>query len=193
VRYRRADDVRVHLVLVVAVAIVFTGCAQTTATTHLRAGGPAPTHLPRAARAQFSPEQYETIYKAAVRALRARGWEIATCDPIVGVVTTAPVEVDMPCGESTCLAREYTSVKLGYRRVRVTVTREVWNTTVHEWREPEDRVSVESMVGAERQLLDEAIRSPAGKVVSRLDQACAAPECEPLPTACLAANEPGGI
>ena len=189
-RYRRADSPRLRTALALVAALAFTGCAgsQKQPSSFLRAVSTVPIQLPRAARAEFPPERFETVFEGAVRAVRARGYEIVSCDPVYGLVQTSPVEMDAPCGGSTCLAREYTSVKLGYRRARVTVTREVWDPTVREWRAPEDAISLAHMSREERVLLDQAIRWPSGEGASRLDEACGPGACEPSPASCGAAS-----
>jgi hypothetical protein len=181
-----------RLVLATAVAIALAGCARApTASSHLRAMEPAPVQPPRAAREPFEPERFDTIFEGAVRAVLAGGYQIATCDPVSGIVTTAPVEVDAPCGRSTCLAREFTSIKFGHRRVRVIVTREVWNATLREWRAPEDPVSLAHLETEERALIDRALRWPAGDGDSRLGEACGTAQCEAWLGACLAASGQG--
>ncbi|HEX9243933.1 MAG TPA: hypothetical protein VF875_15930 [Anaeromyxobacter sp.] len=175
-------------VLVAATAIAFTGCARVAPPpSSLHAVADVPIQLPRAARAPFAPERFDTVFEGVVRAVRARGYELVTCDPVFGLVTTASVEVDAPCGGSTCLARESTSVKLGYRRARVTVTREVWDPTLREWRVPEDPVSLANLEREERAILEQAIRGPSGSDGSRLSGSC-----ETLPSVCFAASGAAG-
>jgi hypothetical protein len=178
--------------LVAAAAIAFTGCVRApAAASHLHAMEPAPSQPPRAAREPFEPERFEIVFEGAVRAVLARGYEIVACDPVSGVVTTALVEVDAPCGRSTCLAREFTSIKLGHRRVRVTVTREVWDATVRAWRAPEDPVSLANLEREERALLERALRWPSRDDGSRLEEACGTAQCEAWLGACLAASGQG--
>jgi hypothetical protein len=182
----------VRSVAVAAIALALAGCAATREPpSHLRVVPELPPALPRAARAPFAPERFETVFAGAVRALHARGLEIASCDPVFGLVATAPVEMDAPCRGSTCLAREYATVKLGYRRARVTVTREVWDPTLREWHVPDDATSLAHMEREERTLLDEALRWPNGDE-SRLGETCGATGCDPLPEACFASGGAAG-
>lgn len=173
-------------ILAAAAATVLAACAPAaTVTGSLHAVERPTIRLPRGARAPFAPERFEAVFEGAVRAVRSHGYQIASCDPVFGLVTTAPVEVDAPCRGSTCLAREYASIKLGYRRARVTVTREVWDQTVREWRVPEDPVSLANMDREERALVDEAVRWPAGSSASRLSERCGTDPCGA--GACIAA------
>jgi hypothetical protein len=182
-----------RLFSVVASAIVAAACGHSpTVVSHLRAVD-APSQPPRAAREPFEPERFETVFEGAVRAVLARGYEIVSCDATSGVVNTARVEVDAPCGRSTCLAREFTSIKLGHRRVRVSVTREVWDATLRAWRAPEDPVSLANMEREERTLLERALRWPSGGDGSRLYEVCRTPECEARLSACIAANGQGEL
>jgi hypothetical protein len=163
-------------------------CACGTAShTQLGTARRAPA-LPHAAREPFEPQRFDVVFESAVRAVRARGYEIVACDPDFGSITTARTEVDAPCGESTCLAREITTVKLGYRRARVTLQREIWDATLHEWREPQDVTSVDTIDRVERELADAMVRGAADQGLTRLEEACGASSCHIGP--CVASAPP---
>ncbi len=174
---------RLGLLLVVA---SLAACAAPAPTGHLRALAQGPGHLPRGTRAPFEPERFDVVFQAAVRAVRARGGDLVTCDPVYGAIATATIELDAPCGASTCLARQLTSVKLGYRRARVTVTREIWDSTLREWREPDDTTSVDHINRAERELVEDSIREHVASAETRLAEACGSNPCDV--SACVAAT-----
>jgi hypothetical protein len=110
------------------------------------------------ARADFEPRRLEAVFAAAVDLVRDRGLEIAECQGWRGSLTTVPVELDARCGGSTCLARETTHVKLGYRRARVVVVREVWDTAIRGWRRQIDPATEAELTRAEQELVSVMVR-----------------------------------
>jgi hypothetical protein len=181
--------------LVVAVAwIALAGCAASTPQpmSHLRAGARSEGPPAHAARAPFPPERFDWIFERAARAVRARGWEIVACEPASGAIHTSRMEADAPCGSSTCLVRETMAVKLGYRRARVVMTREVWDQTIRSWRPPDDPASLANIEREELSLLEEAITSPA-EGEGRRSSGCGESTCDPLPSVCVAAASADGV
>jgi hypothetical protein len=116
---------------------------------------------PRGARAAFAPYWFDDVFANAVQAVRERGLEIARCDPELGTIVTAPVEVDATCWGTTCLARETTQVKLGHRRARVTKTREIWDPGLHAWRPSENTSELEALTREEREMLERLVDVPS--------------------------------
>ena len=105
-----------------------------------RAGGPmrrrtAFVGAPSAAiaRAAFEPPAFESVFVRAVRTLRSEGYELAECDADRGRLRTRPLELDASCGRTTCLARQSFEVLLGYRAARVTLSREIYDASTHQW------------------------------------------------------------
>ncbi len=88
---------------------------------------------PVVARARFEPSDFDSVFRRAVRSLVQDGYEVVSCVPERGWVTTAPRELDMPCGASSCLSRQSLAVVLGYRTARVTFAREHFDTTTKGW------------------------------------------------------------
>jgi hypothetical protein len=165
-----------------ALALVASACAP--ATRSAIRFPPAPlAELPRGARADFDPAGFEAVFREAVRAVRDRGFDIVACDPDLGVIATAPAEVDAPCFGTSCLVRETAAVKLGHRRARVTVTREIWDPTVRAWRVPDDRASVSGVAREERELVLRAVRE---RHSGALDGVCGESPC--APRSCLVAQ-----
>jgi hypothetical protein len=132
-----------------AAALVSAACASTRGWGSPR---PEPARPNAGARVEFVPERFDEIFAAAVDLVRDRGLAIALCQARRGALATVPVEFDAPCGGSTCLARETTRVKLGYRRARVVVTREVWDPSIRGWREQGDRRTDAELSRVEREL-----------------------------------------
>jgi hypothetical protein len=176
--------------LALAVAAVASGAVGCVPAAHspLRAASHAGGELPRGARARFEPERFDAVFQGAIRAVRARGWAIASCDPVYGAIATATTETDAPCGASTCLARDMASVKLGFRRARVTLTREVWDATLRAWQVPDDPRSVAAIDREEREIVQEAVRAELEDGAERAGGACGPSVCDPGP--CVASASP---
>jgi hypothetical protein len=130
------------------------------------------------ARAEFAPTRFGEVFAAAVDLVRGRGLEIAACEAPRGVLDTSPVEREAPCGATTCLARETTRVKLGWRRDRVTVTREVWDATVRGWREQDDPSTVADLTREARALVTRIVLPPVAPERNARRDPCAAPRCD---------------
>jgi hypothetical protein len=86
------------------------------------------------ARARFAPEEGDAVFRRAVRAAARAGSRRHTCDADRRRIETARLELDAPCGPTTCLARETVEVALGYRTARVKVAREVYDGAAKTWR-----------------------------------------------------------
>lgn len=90
------------------------------------------------ARASFEPSRGGAVLASAVSVLEEQGYAVESCDGDLAAVATTAIELDAPCGGTTCLARQVVRVKLGYRAARVTVRREVWDYTAKAWVEIRD-------------------------------------------------------
>jgi hypothetical protein len=175
---------RLWIVLSVAAAApAFVGCVPA-AHWPRRAESRAAATPPRAARAPFDPRRFDSVFLNAIQAVRARGWDIVSCDPDLGAIATATTETDAPCGASTCLARQTVAVKLGHRRARVTLVREVWDATLRAWRVPDDPSSVAAIDRDLWELLEETMRAEPSDDTTPLAEACEPSMCDPGP--CLA-------
>jgi hypothetical protein len=135
----------------------------------------ANTEKARGARADFAPGSFDVVFRKALQAVQAQGFTVVSCDAGLGVIGTAKVEGDQPCGGTTCLARDTAAVKLGFRRARVTVTREVWDSTIRAWRIPDDPTSLAAVSQLENELVREAA---LGRRVPSPDVSCPAAACE---------------
>jgi hypothetical protein len=173
---------RLRITVLAALALAGSACAPATRIA-IRFPPPSRAEPPRGARADFDPAGFEAVFREAVRAVRARGFEIVACDPELGVIATAPAEVDAACFGTSCLVRETAAVKLGHRRARVTVTREIWDPTVRSWRVPDDQASVAGVAREERELVLRAVRD---RHAGALDGACGEGPC--APRSCLVAQ-----
>lgn len=116
-----------------AVPLALLACASPRATTA------PPTAA--AARARFAPEDGDLVFEQAVRAAALAGYRLRTCDPEERRFETEQIEFDAPCRASTCLARQFVEVKLGYRVARVTVERELYDGGYRAWQDEEARAS----------------------------------------------------
>jgi hypothetical protein len=85
------------------------------------------------ARAPFEPSHFHSVFRRAVRHLVQDGYEIVSCDPERGRVTTATRELDFPCGASSCLSRQSLTVVLGHRVARVTFALEQFDSATKGW------------------------------------------------------------
>jgi hypothetical protein len=147
---------RVALLSAIA-ALALGACAAGPRPNILGASRPRARGAPRGARAPFTPARFHDVFANAVDVVRERGLEIASCDARTGRLVTAPVEMDAPCWGTTCLARETTHVKLGYRRARVILTREVWDPGLHAWRPFEDVSRLDEILREERDLIERVV------------------------------------
>lgn len=148
-------------------ALLGAGCAAP----GLRPRATAPSERARplsiaGARAGFTPPSFRDVFAAAVEVVRGRGLDIVECEAPRGALATAPVEMEAPCGGTICLARETTSVKLGYRRARVIVTREVWDPTLRAWREQGDPETVEELSDEEQGIVSRILEASAASAAS---------------------------
>lgn len=136
----------------VALALALGACAAPRGGARLsgsrRADASAPT-----VRARFPPVDGEAVFERAVRAATLEGYRISRCDPDNRRLETARLELDAPCGATTCLARQRIQVALGYRQARVVVAREVYDGAAKAWRPSEAVPSSE----AARDLLDRIV------------------------------------
>jgi hypothetical protein len=109
------------------------------------------------ARQAIDPGQADAVFTRAVRALERRGYDFLTCDLDRGAMRTARIEKDVPCGETSCLARQVVTVKLGWRSVRLAVVREVFDGGYRAWIPAADPTSVEDVSREEEVLLRELL------------------------------------
>jgi hypothetical protein len=130
---------------VVAALLLASACSGS------RAGlrpGPAPP-----VRQAIDAGQADAVFGRAVRALERRGYDFLTCDLDRGAMRTARIEKDVPCGATSCLARQVVTVKLGWRAVRVAVVREVFDGGYRAWIPAADPTSLEDVLREEANLL----------------------------------------
>lgn len=104
-------------------------------------------------RAGVDPGQADAVFERAARVLRRRGYELVTCDLERGLLRTERAELDAPCFGTTCLARQFVTVKLGWRSVRLAVVREVFDAGPRGWTPATDRASVAAVDREEAALL----------------------------------------
>jgi len=124
------------------------------ATSRIPPLAPEPPAAPPA-RAEFLPPDGEAVFQQAVRAMVRDGYPLKLCDAGRLRIRTSRVELDAPCGATTCLARQTVEVKLGYRVARVSVAREVYDGAERRWRS-----DGEGSADAARELLARIVESP---------------------------------
>lgn len=115
-------------VTIVLVALAL-GCApmgQGKARVQSRADGRLP-----AATVEVDPADRGALLLLAAAVLEERGLRVASRerDRIVSV----PRELDVPCGASTCLARELVVVRVADGRARVEILRGLWEPAARHW------------------------------------------------------------
>ncbi len=135
--------------------------------------GPTRSH-PRdhAGRVRFSGGQFDAVFRTAVRTISTAGQPIETCDADRPKLATSRIEIDAPCGNTTCLARQSTAVLLGYRAAKVTIMREVWNPSVRAW-VPAEPALLQREAQALAEALVEHTGSPPKGMPREPDDACA--------------------
>jgi hypothetical protein len=141
-------------------------------------------------RSALDAGQADAVFERAARVLRRRGYELVTCDLDRGVLRTERTELDAPCRVTTCLARQFVTVKLGWRSVRLAVVREVWDSAYRSWIPAEDPAALEAVGREEGALLRdllaadlEGARASAVGVaggVCRLAEPCGQGQCSTM-------------
>jgi len=117
-------------------------------------------------------EAAEAVERAAA-ALAGRGYQMALADPVRGVVITGPLELQAPCGASTCLARQTIYLRVAAGKATLSVDRELWDSSARRWVQPEDPPSVEALERDEAALL----RELSGAVEVELRRSTAGEPC----------------
>lgn len=128
--------------------------------------------LPPAARARFEPPQGDVVFENAVRAATRAGYRIRSCDAERRRFETALVELEASCGGTTCLARQWVEVLLGYRVARVRVERELYDGAFRAWLPEHERQAIE----AARELLARIVEDLPER--SAAENPCAAARVE---------------
>ncbi len=126
----------------------------------------------------------------ATGALAGKGYQMALADPVRGVVITRPLELQAPCGASTCLARQTIYLRVASGKATLSVDREHWDSSARRWAQPDDPPSIEALERDEAALLQELFgavevelrRSVAGEPCGRENEcqrglACLARRC----------------
>jgi hypothetical protein len=136
------------------------------------------------AREQVRPGLSDVVWFRAIHLLTGRGYGLDACDEGRTALRTSRTELDAPCGATTCLARQYVTVKVGWRAVRLSVRREVWDPTYRDWVPLLDPRSVADAVRVERALLAELMAQAdlwtAAPIRAAEDSPCPRPApCQP--------------
>jgi hypothetical protein len=116
-------------------------------------------HLPRAApaaRFRFVPGTTDTQIDRVARAMPSDGLRLAERDELK--VVTQPRERDVPCGASTCLAREIVRVKFGWTQAALRVERWIWSAGTRSWERPLDPASLADIAREQELLLADLLR-----------------------------------
>jgi hypothetical protein len=130
-----------HLALAALAVALVAGCAPRHALGRAPAASrPAPAGV--VARRAFAPGTADLVFARAVQALEARGHGLDTCDAGHSVAVTTVVELETPCGASTCLARQAVALKVGWRELRVEVRRSIFDGATRSWVDGGDAVAV---------------------------------------------------
>lgn len=136
--------------LLAAMAVPLLACAGAQGPRAERVAGSTPP-----ARVELVPKDGAAVFEQAVRAVVRDGYAMRLCDARRLRVRTSPVELEAPCGATTCLARQSVEVKMGYRAAVVWVAREVYDGAERRWRP--DR---EGSEGAARELVARIVGAP---------------------------------
>jgi hypothetical protein len=112
----------------------------------------------------------DRLLSRAAAALCARGLAIASRGE--GRIVTAPRELDVPCGEGSCLARELYVVRASAGRASVELLRGTWEPAARFWLMGLAPATAADSVAREVELL-EAVLDPAAPAIAAAP--CAAP------------------
>ena len=85
----------------------------------------------------------DPVFERAAQVVQAREYALSTCNSVRSFLQTEWANrADVPCGTSTCLARQYVAVTVGWRAVKLTIRREVWDASLRDWVLARDPASV---------------------------------------------------
>jgi hypothetical protein len=131
------------------------------------------------AREPFRSGLADSVWTQAVRVLEQQGYGFDACDDGHAALRTRAIELDAPCGESTCLARQFVTVKVGWRAVRLAVRREVWDPTWRGWRPVTDMASLLEMARLEQDLMDQLMEKAEARAWPPLQAGATCPAPAP--------------
>lgn len=155
---------RLSLLAAVAAAV---GCA---------ASGPAQR---RPVHGSFPSAALPATWERALEVVRAEGYEVGFADEARGIVVTKERELQAPCGEEQCLAREAVFLRLGGGQAMLSIHRETWDQASRRWLASADARGVEAVEAAERALLEAITGGRAELRLAREGESCgSAPECQ---------------
>jgi hypothetical protein len=140
------------------------------------ASGPVqrrPVHGPYAASGQAA------TWERALEVLRAEGYEIGMADGERFIVVTRERELQSPCGEAQCLAREAVFLRLTEGQAVLAIHRENWDQATRRWEDAVDARGVASVEAAEQALLRAITGGAAELRLARKGEGCGSDaECE---------------
>jgi hypothetical protein len=96
----------------------------------------------------------EPSWGRALEVVRERGDEVALADPSRGVLVTRPREREVPCGASTCRARDVLHLRIDEGRAAATVELRLWDPAARAWRPPSDPATIAAVIAEERRILE---------------------------------------
>jgi len=115
---------------------------------------PSPRSPPLVApeRIDYGPGRSEQVLERAVEALQADGRKVLPpSGPSGSRLVTAPVERDAPCGVTNCLVREVVKIDVGYRRAKIRVERQAFES-IRDWEPTRDPTSAADIKQKQQEL-----------------------------------------
>ncbi len=135
---------------------------------------PAPSAGPRVkpAREALDPGWADAVRDHAFDILQARGYAVERGGDVLSAIQGGELELDAPCSDSSCLARETVEVRVGWRSIEISVRREVWDASIKAWIEPEDARALAAIEEEQRVLLDEVLGRRTPRAARRDGAVC---------------------
>ncbi len=133
----------------------------------------------RPAHGAFPPAAREATWARAQEVVRAEGYEVGFADQARFIVVTKERELQAPCGEEQCLARESVFLRLGDGRAMLSIHRETWDQATRRWLAVSEPGGVERVEAAERAMLHAITGGGAELRLAREGEGCGHDaECE---------------
>jgi hypothetical protein len=98
--------------------------------------GCAGPKVQRPAHGTFARTTRPEMWARALEAVEQRGFAVRFQDASLGVLVTSEREVQAPCGETTCLAKETLYLRQEDGRAVAYLSRAMWDSAVRTWSAP---------------------------------------------------------
>ncbi len=133
----------------------------------------------RPAHGAFPPAALEATWARAQEVVHAEGYAVGFADASRFILVTKERELQAPCGEEQCLARESVFLRLADGRAMLSIHRETWDQATRRWLPVSGARGVARIEAAERAMLHAVTGGGAELRLAREGEGCGHDaECE---------------